>query len=107
MEVDLVYVPECPNRDIVRVRLDSALRRLGRTAVIRERVVRAADEGDRLGMRGSPTILIGGEDAFDAPVDATGLACRLYRSAGRVAGAPTVDQLVEALGSRLAAEDSR
>lgn len=107
MEVELLYVPDCPNRDIVRNRLHSALRRIGRGAVIREREVDTAEEGDRLGMRGSPTILIGGEDAFAVPGDATGLVCRLYRSATAVTGAPTVDQLVEALGSRLEPEDER
>jgi hypothetical protein len=103
MEVELLYVPDCPNRDLARNRLKLALRRIGRDAVIREREVHTAEQGDRLGMRGSPTILIEGEDAFAGPA-ATGLACRIYRNASTAAGAPTVDELVEALASRLKAE---
>ena len=105
MEIELLYVPDCPNRDTARDRLDAVFGRMERRIVVREREVRSADEATRLGMRGSPTILIGGEDPFAGmTVDAPGLACRLYRTGTGMTGAPTVQQLIDVLCPRLREE---
>lgn len=97
VEIDLLYCPNCPNRMLARGRLVAALARTNRVAVIREREVPSGEEAERLGMRGSPTILIQGRDPFADGAAAAGLACRLYRTETGYGGAPTVEQLIEAL----------
>ena len=98
MVIDLLYVPECPNRSLARDHVDRALAQRRLAAVVREREVRSSEEAARLGMRGSPTVLIDGEDPFADTADPTAVSCRLYRSEIGLSGAPTVEQLVEALG---------
>jgi hypothetical protein len=97
MEIDLLYVPECPNRIRARAQVDRALVQAGLGAVVREQEVRTSEEAARLGMRGSPTILVNGQDPFGAAPDATALSCRLYHSEAGFTGAPTVEQLIEVL----------
>ena len=96
MEIDIVYVADCPHVEAARTRVRNALAAAGTVAVVREVQATNADEAVRLGLRGSPTILIDGRDAF-ATGDEPSLSCRLYRSAHGVDGAPSVSQLVEAL----------
>jgi hypothetical protein len=97
MDIDLLYVPDCPHRGFARDHLDAALARTRLRAVVREREIHSGEEAARLGMRGSPTILIDGQDPFATPDEPAGLSCRLYRSEAGVGGAPTVDELAEAL----------
>lgn len=96
MRLDILYVSECPNLGAARARVGEALRDIGVTAVVEEIEVASEDAARRLGMRGSPTILVDGHDPFRS-ADAPSVACRLYRSAGGVDGTPTVAQLVEVL----------
>ena len=102
MEIDLLYLSDCPNHALARARVQIALERAQLAAVVREREVESSEEAARLGMRGSPTIRIDGHDPFASGTDPAALSCRLYRSDPGVSGAPTVEQLVEALGSRQA-----
>jgi hypothetical protein len=97
VDIDLLHVPDCPNRAPTRRNLDVALADSGITARVREREVIDAAEAARVGMHGSPTVLIDGCDPFGR--DGASLSCRLYRDATGVHGAPTVAQLVEALVS--------
>ncbi len=97
MEIVLLYVPECPNRSPARAHLDRALAQAGLVAVIREEEVHTSEEAARLGMRGSPTILVDGHDPFSAMPDNTALSCRLYHSTSGFTGAPTVEQFIEML----------
>ena len=57
------------------------------------------EDAERFKFTGSPTILIGGRDPFPRPGMAPALACRLYSTPEGLAGSPTVDQLVHALGA--------
>ncbi|HEY4410375.1 MAG TPA: hypothetical protein VGO87_10870 [Acidimicrobiia bacterium] len=97
MQIDLLYVPDCPNRDAARNLLARALAFTDRVATVREREVHSGEEADRLGMRGSPTILIDGGDPFTPEAGPTGMACRLYRTDAGLRGVPPLPQLVEAL----------
>jgi hypothetical protein len=99
MEIDLLYLPDCPHRHLARRHLDLALARTQLAALVREREVCSSREAARLGMRGSPTILIDGHDPFADQDEPAGLSCRLYRSGASLTGAPTVSQLVDALGT--------
>lgn len=99
MELTLLTVPACPSAAAFEERLTAALDGLP-GAVLRRREV--ADEGEaaRLGMHGSPTLLINGVDPFAAPGEAPSLSCRLYRdAAGRAGPAPSVQALRQALAA--------
>jgi hypothetical protein len=98
MEIELLYVRDCPNREIARNVVDLALARTQLTAIVRQREVHSSAEAQRLGMRGSPTILIDGDDPFAAGPNPAGMACRLYPGDAGFGGAPTLGQVVEALG---------
>jgi hypothetical protein len=97
VDIDLLYIADCPNRQLARRHLDVALARTELAAVIREREVTSSEEATRLGMRGSPTILINGRDPFADGPGTTALSCRLYRNEARLSGAPTVDEIVAVL----------
>jgi hypothetical protein len=99
--VQLLYLEGCPHWNVAEQRLVLALRRLGREQRVHALRVTTLEEAEKLGFRGSPTILIGGEDPFpeqDLPV---GLSCRLYCTQDGVGGVPSTEQLVEALRGRL------
>ena len=49
-------------------------------------------------MHGSPTVIIDGRDAVTSDASAGSISCRLYTAGGGgMQGAPSVDQLTEAL----------
>ena len=96
VEITVLAVADCPHVALARERIASALERLGRPAHTSEQVVASDEDAARLGFRGSPTILIDGTDPFPAHGNSA-LACRLYPTEHGMQGAPTVDQLVEAL----------
>lgn len=98
MEIDLLYVPDCPNRTAARELVEVALARTQLTAAVREREIHSSEEAERVGMRGSPTVLIDGRDPFAGGAGPAAMSCRLYRSDTGFSGVPTVSQLVEALG---------
>jgi hypothetical protein len=98
MDVDLLYVAGCPNRELARERLSEAVQRAGVEATIREREVTDEAEAVALGMRGSPTILVCGEDVDGGGEAAGSLSCRLYTTDGGIEGAPTVDAILAAFG---------
>lgn len=104
----MLSIPGCPHTDLARRNVDRALAHLRLAAVVRERIVASAEDAAQLGMRGSPTILVDGRDLFARPASAVpdddtaaadaGLSCRLYPGPAGVSGAPTVSQIVEAMG---------
>ena len=98
MELMVLAVPGCPSAPLLERRLAEAL--AGRPAVtVVRRVIADADEAARWGMRGSPTLLVGGHDPFAVPGAGPAMACRLYEGEdGRLEGAPTVEALRQALG---------
>lgn len=100
MQIMVLYVEDCPNHALARRNLDAALARaaLG-DVVVDEQRVDTDEDARRLGMCGSPTIFIDGQDPFAAPDNAPSLSCRLYRSGGAVSGSPSVDDLAAALQS--------
>jgi hypothetical protein len=100
MELTVLAVPGCPNVALLAGRLAIATAGLPGVRVIR-RVVRDERQAAALGMRGSPTLLVDGEDPFAAASQPTGLGCRLYRQAdGSLAGAPPVGSLRHVLEHR-------
>ena len=63
-----------------------------REVTVTERQVDSDADAKRWGMRGSPTILIDGDDPFGTEADEPSMSCRLYAG-----GAPTVADLAAAL----------
>ncbi|GAA4908937.1 hypothetical protein ACFPM3_12225 [Streptomyces coeruleoprunus] len=96
MELRVLAVPDCPHLSLLLGRLAQVLPEGAREVPVR--VVTTEAEAARLGMHGSPTLLVDGLDPF-APRDApTGVACRVYRAAdGHAEGAPSMGQLASAL----------
>lgn len=103
MGVDVLTVPDCPNRVLVLERLAEAVIAAGvPDVVVSERVVDDAGEAAVVGMHGSPTVLLNGGDPFAEPGSGPSLSCRLYVTDTGLAGAPTVRELVAALKSAVA-----
>ena len=97
MDITLVHVADCPHVTLARQRLDVALDQLGLTATIHQDLVTSEHDAATAGLRGSPTILVDGHDPFADSNEATGLACRLYRTDIGVDGAPSISDLVDVL----------
>ena len=98
MNIEILYVADCPNLNPTRRNLDTALQAAGITANVSQTEINDADTAAGLGMHGSPTVLIDGRDAVTNDASAGSLSCRLYAAAGGgMQGAPSVDQLAEAL----------
>ncbi|MDP9431686.1 MAG: thioredoxin family protein [Actinomycetota bacterium] len=95
-DIQLLFVDDCPNLAATQAALYAALRRLGIPESVQLRRVDTEEEAQRLGMRGSPTVLIDGVDPFEGEV-AAGLSCRIFSTAGSRSAAPTVEQLTDVL----------
>ena len=94
-EVTLLYFDGCPSWQLADQRLRDLADELDLT-ITRERV-ETPEAAVAWGFRGSPTILVDGEDVFAAGDEPVGLSCRIYPTPDGPAGSPTVDQLRAAL----------
>lgn len=107
MDLTVLKVPGCPNAPVLENRLEAALNDRQGVSVSHE-VVSDDGEAARLGMHGSPTLLIDGVDPFAEPGQAPSMSCRLYRDEnGQPAGAPSVGQLRQAIERAQAATAGR
>ena len=98
MDVRLLYFEDCPNWQLADSRLREALADwCGEPPAVTYELVTTAEQAERAGFRGSPTILVNGRDPFADPADPVGLSCRLYPGPTGVEHAPTVEQLRSAL----------
>ncbi|MDH3679890.1 MAG: thioredoxin family protein [Acidimicrobiia bacterium] len=99
MEITLLYFDDCPNWTDADRHLQQ-LQTEFPDLVVHRHLVETPDEAERVGFRGSPSVLIDGVDPFadsDAPV---GLSCRVYQTPDGPAGSPTLDQLRAAITGR-------
>ncbi|MFC1417716.1 thioredoxin family protein [Streptacidiphilus cavernicola] len=92
MKLTILAVPDCPNAPLLRQRITHALAGQPATEITWHEVTNQ-EQAERLGMHGSPTLLIDGVDPFAAPGQPTSLSCRLYRDQRTASGAPSTDQL--------------
>ena len=94
MKLEVLHVADCPN-------LRPILDRLAEATDLSVATVKVATDAEAaaLGMNGSPTLLVDGIDPFaSADQGFSGVSCRLYRDeAGRITGAPSVEQLRDAV----------
>ncbi|MFG2123648.1 hypothetical protein [Streptomyces sp. NPDC048710] len=104
MRITVLTVPDCPHAPLVAERLNQALD--GRDAEVERIEVDDQEQASRLGMTGSPTVLVDGVDPFAVPGTTASLSCRLYRRPdGHVDGAPSLAELRRALGGAAAVDD--
>jgi hypothetical protein len=61
--------------------------------------VTTPEEADRVGFRGSPSVLVDEVDPFADPDAPVGLSCRVYHTPDGMAGSPTLEQLRWALAA--------
>ena len=97
MRVQLLYFDGCPHWELADGRLGEALEALGIHVDVEKILVTTPEQADEWSFRGSPSILVDGQDPFAEPDAPVGLSCRLYRTPDGVQGSPTVDQLVQVL----------
>ena len=94
-DVELLYFDDCPNWRVTDGHLRTLAREFGDVTVT-HLLVETPDEAERVGFRGSPTVLVNGVDPFAADTDPVGgLSCRVYQTPSCPAGSPTLDQLRE------------
>ncbi|MCZ7529138.1 MAG: thioredoxin family protein [Acidimicrobiia bacterium] len=98
MQVTMRYFDGCPNWKRATKRLFDALDLEDlEDAKIRFELVETPEAAEAHDFRGSPTIVIDGDDAFDTAGTQVGLACRRYDTEAGPAGTPSLDQIRGAL----------
>ena len=79
VRLEFQYFEDCPNHDTLRKNMHLALQGIENDVELTEVQVVDADTAARLGFRGSPTLLINGEDVDGMPApEETSLSCRVY-----------------------------
>ena len=96
--IQLHYFDSCPSWRTADRRLRDVLAELGADIEIEYVRARSPEDAQRLGFRGSPSVLIDGHDPFADASPAVGWACRLYRTESGLDGSPSVAQLRQVLG---------
>jgi hypothetical protein len=99
ISITLQFFDGCPNWRQAEQQLTDAVNGLGLDAEIVYQKIESFEHAEEVGFRGSPTILISGDDPFADPDAPVGLSCRVYRTGEKPAGSPGVDALRGALHS--------
>jgi hypothetical protein len=84
VDIEIRYIQDCPNHGPMTELVQRIADDLGISAVIHEREIRSPAEARRIRFRGSPSLLINGQD-IEPDDDYAGpysLSCRLYGGAG-------------------------
>jgi hypothetical protein len=101
MDLEVLYIEDCPNWQQAAERLREALKSTGHAdESIGFRLLRTREDADGTAFAGSPTITIDGVDLVPSDGGTNDLACRLYRTPSGLAGLPTVDQLIDGIRAR-------
>src|SRR5260370_14030997 len=92
MRITFLAVRDCPSAPVAAGRITAAL--AGRPASVELVEVTGEAEAARLGMTGSPAILLDGVDPFPAAGAVPSVSCRIYRGPdGAAGGAPGAQDL--------------
>ena len=91
VRITLQYFEGCPNWEVT----DRRLAALG-VPVTYQRI-ETLSEALQQCFRGSPTVLVNGADPFEEPGAPIGLTCRVYKGPSGPSGAPSIDDLAEAI----------
>lgn len=98
VDVTLLYFDGCPNWQQMDERLRALSDEFG--FGLRHHKVETPAEAEKIGFRGSPSILVDGRDPFATGDEPVGLACRVYQTPDGLAGMPTDEHLRAALEPR-------
>ncbi|WP_369827989.1 hypothetical protein [Cryobacterium sp. M96] len=96
MDITLQYFDGCPNWKIAAERL-ALIAAACPGIVVTRRLVENLEDAETIGFRGSPSMLMDGTDLFPDLSASVGLACRIYKTPTGLAGAPTLEQLRDAI----------
>ena len=96
MDIRLVYFDGCPNVDEAERQVRDALGDRSDVSLVRHRVA-DSEEAERVGMHGSPTILVDGTDPFATSETPVSWSCRIYAPTDGSHGVPSLERLVEVL----------
>ena len=95
--VTLLFFDGCPNWQTTNAYLEGLSAEFGFD--LDRYQIETDEDAQRFQFRGSPTVLIDGRDVFATGDEPIGLTCRMYRSEHGLVGAPSVEQLHEALSA--------
>ncbi|MFI9550591.1 organomercurial lyase [Nonomuraea endophytica] len=79
MEIVVLTVPDCPNAPLLEEHLAGAMADVGLDVPVVRRTVSSAEEAQRWGMRGSPTLLVDGVDPFAVAGMPVSVSCRVQK----------------------------
>lgn len=71
LQIECLYLPGCASRQTLPDRVAEAVAETGAEADVTHRVLSLAD-GERVGFRASPTVLINGHDILETPTEGVG-----------------------------------
>ena len=93
MEITLQYFDGCPNWEVTAAHLRELIAQHQANASLHLQLIDTPEAAEIHGFRGSPTVLVNGNDPFADPGAPVGLSCRVYVTPDGLAGSPTRDQL--------------
>lgn len=94
MKVTIQYFDGCPHWKLADERVRKVLKSLSTYDVQLEyQLIDSPKTAERVGFRGSPTILVDGRDPFVTGDEPIGMSCRVFRTDEGVQGSPTESQL--------------
>lgn len=98
MKITVQYFEGCPHWKVADRRLANVLQGLdSHKFTVEYQSIESPEMAERVGFRGSPTILVGGRDPFATGTEPTGMSCRVFLTENGAEGAPTEAQLREVL----------
>jgi hypothetical protein len=101
MDVALLYFDGCPNHADTLVMLDALLSEVGWHGDVQLVNVDTQQRAEELRFRGSPTVLIDGEDPFFDAEAPFGLSCRIYPTDEGFRGTPPEFELRAAIARNM------
>lgn len=98
MRVTIQYFDGCPHWKLADERVRRVLKGAATDEVTLEyELIDSPVKAERIGFRGSPTILVDGVDPFVTGDEPIGLTCRVFRTEAGAEGAPTEAEIREVL----------
>ena len=90
MKITIQYFDGCPHWKLADERVRRVLQGAsGDDVTLQYELVDSPEIAERVGFRGSPTILVDGRDPFVTGDEPVGLTCRVFRTEAGVEGSPT------------------
>jgi hypothetical protein len=101
MNIEVLHIEDCPSWIETGNRLREALHGTGfGETTITYRLLSTSADAARVPFAGSPTITVDGQDLFPNRGRSADLACRVYLTPTGLAGLPTTEMLIAAIGAR-------